>query len=247
VLRALGHLLAHGAEPGRRPREAVVDEVRRAHWFDRLAQGPLDTIAAFALLRDYGISTVNADTAGSRDEAVRAAARLGWPVVLKTDAAGVPHKSDVGGVVLGLRDAEAVEATYDDLARRLGPRVLVSATAPPGVELALGIVTDPLLGPLVVVAAGGVLIEVLGDRAVGLPPLGEDASARLLDRLVLRSLLDGHRGTSPADVTSVVAAVMGLSQLAVELGDVIHALDVNPLVAGPKGAVAVDVLLEPAL
>jgi acyl-CoA synthetase (NDP forming) len=243
-LRALGHLLAHSAELGRRPPETRSDEIRRAHWRERLQAQPLDAIAAFALLRDYGIPTVNADTAGTREEAVRAAERLGWPVVLKTDTPGVAHKSDVSGVVLGLPDADAVGTAYDDLAQRLGPRVLVSATAPPGVELALGMVTDPLFGPLVVVAAGGVLVELLGDRAVGLPPMDEDGANRLLDRLVARPLLDGHRGTPPADVSSVVSAVTGLAQLAVELGDVIQALDVNPLIAGPKGALAVDVLLE---
>jgi acetate---CoA ligase (ADP-forming) len=244
-LRALGHLLAHGMEPGRRPTTLRVDEARQGHWRSLLAAGPLDTIAAFALIRDYGIATVNADTASSRDEAVQAASRLGWPVVLKTDAAGVAHKSDVGGVVLGLGDASVVGAAYDDLSTRLGPRVLVSATAPAGIELALGVVADPLFGPLVVVAAGGVLIEVLGDRAVGLPPLDDDAARRLLDRLAARPLLDGHRGTPPADVSSVVVAVSGLAQLALELGDVIQALDINPLVASAKGAVAVDVLVEP--
>ena len=123
----------------------------------------------------------------------------------------------------------------------------MSSTAPSGLELALGLVTDPLLGPLVVVAAGGVLVEVLGDRAVGLPPLDEEGATRMLDRLAARPLLDGHRGGPAADLTSVLAAVTGLSQLAVELGDLISALDVNPLIAGPKGAVAVDVLIEPAV
>ena len=125
---------------------------------------------------------------------------LGWPVVLKTDASGVAHKSDVGGVVLGLRDEESVGAAYDDLARRLGPRVVVSSTAPPGLELALGLMTDPLLGPLVVLAAGGVLVEVLGDRAVALPPVDEDGARRMLDRLAVRPLLDGHRGAPAADL-----------------------------------------------
>ena len=94
--------------------------------------------------------------------------------------------------------------------------------------------TDPLLGPLVVVAAGGVLVEVLGDRAVGLPPVDEDGARRMLDRLAVRPLLDGHRGTPAADLTSALAAVTSLSQLAVELGDLIAALDVNPLIAGPE-------------
>ena len=220
--------------------------MRSRHWRERLTAGPLDAIAAFAMLRDYGISVVRADTAETREDAVRSAVLLGWPVVLKTDTPGVAHKSDVGGVVLGLADDVSVAAAYDDLAHRLGPRVVVSSTAPAGFELSLGLVTDPLLGPLVIVAAGGVLVEVLGDRAVGLPPLDENGATRLLDRLAARPLLDGHRGGPAADLTSVLSAVTGLSQLAVELGDLIAALDVNPLIAGPKGAVAVDVLIEPA-
>lgn len=243
-LRALGHLMTHGATGGRRHGECRVDEVRRNHWRALLEAGPLDTVAAFALLRDYGVGTVNVDVAESREAAVLAASRLGWPVVLKTEA--VAHKSDVGGVILDLGHSEAVGTAYDDLAHRLGPRVLVSATAPPGVELALGLVTDPLLGPLVVVAAGGVLIEVLGDRAVGLPPLDDDAAGRLLERLAVRRLLKGYRGTPPADTSSICQAINGLSQLAIELGDLIATLDVNPLIAGPKAAVAVDVLLETA-
>ena len=242
-LRALGHLFADAREPGRRTPTVAIDETRQAHWRERLAE-PLGPVAPFALLRDYGIPTVNVDTATSRDDAVRAAARLGWPVVLKTNSPGVAHKSDVGGVVLGLGDAESLGTAYDEMTAALGPRVLISQTASPGVELALGLVQDPLLGPLVVVAAGGVLVEVLGDRGVGLPPLDEDGAARLLDRLAARPLLDGHRGAAATDIDSVVACVLGLSHLALELGDLILALDVNPLIAGPKGALAVDVLLE---
>jgi succinyl-CoA synthetase beta subunit len=224
----------------------LIDDVRRRHWRERLTAGPIDVVACFAMLRDYGINVVRSDTAETREDAVRSAALLGWPVVLKTDTPGVAHKSDVGGVVLGLGDEESLGQAYDDLARRLGPRVVVCSTAPAGLELALGLVTDPLLGPLVLVAAGGVLIEVIGDRAVGLPPLDEDGATRLLDRLAARPLLDGHRGGPAADLTSVLSAVTGLSQLAVEVGDLISTLDVNPLIAGPKGAVAVDVLIERA-
>jgi hypothetical protein len=138
-----------------------------------------------------------------------------------------------------------VAAAYDVLAEKLGPRVLVSAAAPAGVELALGLVRDPLLGPLVLVAAGGVLVELVDDRAVALPPVSETVARRAISRLRARRLLDGFRGGPVADVDAVVAAVLGLSQLAVELGDSIDALDLNPVIAGAAGAPAVDVLVEP--
>lgn len=240
-LRAMGHLLRLGDEHRGGP-PAVVDAARRARWVGRLTGAPLSAAEGFALLRDYGIRTVDVETAQRRDGAIAAALRLGWPVVLKTDEA-VAHKSDVGGVHLGLTDVDAVGEAYDDLAARLGPRVLVSASADPGPELALGVTADPLLGPLVVVASGGVLVEVMRDRAVALPPLDPRRATRLLDRLACRRLLDGQRGTAGADVPAVAAAISAIGALAVELGDHLTALDVNPVIAGPAGAVAVDVLV----
>ena len=117
--------------------------------------------------------------------------------------------------------------------------------AGPGVELALGVVADPQFGPLVMVAAGGVLVEVLGDRRFALPPVDHGQAMAMLDRLAVRPLLDGVRGAPPADLDAVARAVVDLSVLAVDLGDRLAALDVNPLVAGPDGCVAVDALVIP--
>ena len=139
----------------------------------------------FDLLRDYGIPAVRARQAETRAAALAAAAAIGYPVVLKTDEPGIAHKSDVGGVRLGLGDPGAVGAAYDDLAARLGPRVLVCQTAPPGTELALGIVRDAALGPLLVISAGGVLIEILAERAVLLAPVTRSAAVAALGRLRL--------------------------------------------------------------
>jgi acetate---CoA ligase (ADP-forming) len=175
--------------------------------------------------------------------ALAAAARVGWPVVLKTAAPGVAHKSEVGGVRLGLDGPERLAAAYTDLAGRLGPRVLVAAMAGPGVELALGVVADPQFGPLVMVAAGGVLVELLGDRRFALPPVDHGRALAMLDRLAVRPLLDGIRGAPPADLDAVAATVARLSVLAVDIGDRLAALDINPLVAGPGGCLAVDALV----
>jgi acetate---CoA ligase (ADP-forming) len=185
--------------------------------------------------------------AASVEEALAAAGRVGWPVALKTAAPGVVHKSDVDGVRLRLDGPDRVAAAYEDLAARLGPRVTVAAMAGPGVELALGVVADPQFGSLVMVAAGGVLVEVMGDRRFALPPVDHRQAMAMLDRLAVRPLLDGVRGGGPpADLDAVAQAVVDLSVLAVDLGDRLAALDVNPLVAGPDGCVAADALVVPA-
>jgi acetate---CoA ligase (ADP-forming) len=207
---------------------------------------PLDEAEGLALLADWGVPVVAAEVASSLEQALAAAGRVGWPVALKTAAAGVVHKSDVGGVLLGLDGPDRVAAAYKDLAARLGPRVTVAAMAGPGVELALGVVADPQFGPLLIVAAGGVLVEVLGDRRFALPPVDRRQAMAMLDRLAVRPLLDGVRGGPPADLDAVAQAVADLSVLAVDLGDRLAALDVNPLVAGPDGCVAADALVVPA-
>jgi succinyl-CoA synthetase beta subunit len=196
-----------------------------------------------ALLAEYGIPTVAAASAGSEEEALAAAERIGWPVALKTAEAN--HKSDVDGVRLGIGDRAALSDAYRDLSGRLGPRVAVAAMAPPAVELALGVVRDPQFGPLVMVAAGGVLIEVLGDRRMALPPIDEPRARSLIDGLAVRPLLDGVRGEGAADIDAVARALVRLSALAGDLGDLVEALDVNPLVTGPNGCLAVDALVIP--
>ncbi len=115
--------------------------------------------------------------------------------------------------------------------------------APPGVEIALGVVRDPQFGPLVLVAAGGILVELLRDRRLALPPLDRARAMRLIDRLRVRPLLDGIRGAPPADVEALARAVVGLSWLAHDLGDLIEALDANPVVCFPEGCAAVDALV----
>ena len=147
---------------------------------------------------------------------------------------------------LELADAEAVRAAYDDVTGRLGPEVAVAAMAPAGIEVALGVIHDAMFGPLVLVAAGGVLVEVLHDRALALPPLDEAGARRLVDGLQVRPILDGVRGAPAADVGALAHALSRLSVLAADLGDRLAALDVNPVIVSPSGCVAVDALVEAA-
>jgi acetate---CoA ligase (ADP-forming) len=247
-LVALGHLMAERDHHERAPvvvPQAVPDDVRD-RWRQRLASGePLPEAEAMRLLAAYGVPVVPTETAATIDAAVATADRLGYPVALKTALAGVAHKSDVGGVRLGLAEAEEVRAAYAGIASTLGPEVTVARMVPDGVELALGIVRDPQFGPLVLVAAGGVLVELLHDRRLAFPPLDEGRAGVLLDRLRVRPLLDGLRGAPAADVGAIARALSRLSVLAGDLGDLVDAVDVNPLICGTAGCIGVDALVVP--
>jgi acetate---CoA ligase (ADP-forming) len=240
-LLALRHLLDHAARPPRAD-PPPIDAARRDHWARVLAQGEPNGPVLLDLLRAYGIAATRACPAGTADDALAAAAEIGYPVVLKTGEPGIAHKSDAGGVVLGIGDPAALAAAYAGMAGRLGPRVLVCETAGPGTELALGITRDPGLGPLVVLGAGGLLVEFLADRAVALPPVDAAQALRMLGRLRVAGLLAGVRGQPAADTRAVAGVVVAVSAIAGELGDHLEALDINPLICGPDGAVAVDVL-----
>ncbi|MGH2697998.1 MAG: acetate--CoA ligase family protein, partial [Actinomycetota bacterium] len=247
-LTAFGHLFEyrdHRALPDLKPPPPPGTEITR-RWRSRLAEPePLSTLQAFELLEDFGIPTIETRSVTSVAQALRAALELGYPVALKSDKQGLAHKTEAGGVKLGLSSAGAVAEAYRDLSSRLGPDVVVQAMAPAGVEMGLGVVNDAQFGPLLVVSAGGLLIEVLEDRATGLPPVDEPRARRLVDRLKVRPLLDGVRGSDPFDSNALVEAVQNLSSLAIELGNDLRALDINPLVVTHDGCIAVDALVEP--
>ncbi len=249
-LLALRHLLDHARPavgPGCGAGQAAPagpggTRSRRDRGTALLAAGVTGGAALLELLGEYGIATAAAREAGDADGALAAAEAIGYPVVLKTADPAVTHKSDVRGVLVGLRGPAELARAYADLSARLGPRVLVGQSVPAGPELAVGIARDPDLGPLIVVGAGGVLVELLADRAVALPPVDERTARQMVAGLRVARLLTGVRGAPPADLDAVIRAVTGLSEVACELGDELEALDVNPLICGPRGAVAVDVL-----
>jgi acetate---CoA ligase (ADP-forming) len=243
-LLALRHLLAQATPLAARPRPGVtaVDPARRSRWAARLAAGPLPAAALFAMLRDYGIPAVAARSAATLAEAVDAADGLGYPVAVKTDTPGIAHKSDVGGVCLGVASPGDLAAAYADLAARLGPRVTVTEMARPGPELILGMSRDPALGPLVVVGAGGVLAEYLAERSVALPPLPRNAARQVIAGLRFSEILGGTRGQPPCDLDAVVSAIVCFSAMVTDLGEHMVAFDVNPLICSPAGVLAVDAL-----
>jgi acyl-CoA synthetase (NDP forming) len=247
-LAAFKHLFAYRDARARVPITGVSpgsDEVRE-RWIRRLSTGdPFDELEGLALLADYGVPVIESVRAETLEDAIAAAERLGFPVAVKTASLGVQHKSDVGGVRLGVDDSSSLEDAYTDLERRLGPQVTVAPMAPPGVEIALGIVRDPQFGPLVLVGAGGVLVEVLKDRRLAIPPLDEVRARSMVDSLKIRRLLDGVRGQLAADVDGLTGAIVSLSWLANDLGDHLEALDANPVICAPEGCVAVDALVIP--
>ena len=243
-LLALRHLLDHaGRRPGPPPAPPPVIPARAERARRLLAACHESGAAQLGLLREYGIAAARAERVTGAAAAAAAARRIGYPVVLKTDEPGIAHKSDARGVLLGIRDEAELRAGYADLAARLGPAALVCETIPPGTELALGLVRDPDLGPLIVVGAGGVLVELIADRAVALPPLSADQAASLVGELKVNRLLAGARGAAPADLGAIARAVAGLAELAGELGEHIDALDINPLICDASGAVAADALV----
>ena len=245
-LRAFQHLFEQrdaSTLPSPTPPDPVPRETVR-RWREALAAGEgLGEAHALEMLADYGVPVARTVAATDLEGILAAAGRLGYPVALKTAAAS--HKTELGGVTLGVRDEDALEAAYSEMSSRLGPAVTVQEMVESGIEMALGVAHDPQFGPLVMVAAGGVLIETLGDRRLALPPLDEVRAAKLIDRLDARPVLDGVRGAPPADVNALARALSRLSLLTRDLGDLIGALDVNPVIVGPRGCVAVDALVEP--
>jgi acyl-CoA synthetase (NDP forming) len=215
----------------------------RQRWRERLASPtPLAPIEAQALLADYKIPTVQTLNVASLDEAIAASKRLGWPVVLKTAEAGIDHKSEAGGVALGLRDEKALRDAYEKMSR-LGPAMTLSAMAHGRVEIAFGMLRDPQFGPLLVLAAGGIFIEALADRAVALPPVSLEEADAMLSRLRIRRLMGALRNLPAVDIPAAAQAFAQFSLLAQDLGDLIHELDVNPLLVSENGIVAVDALV----
>ena len=240
-IAALGHL-ADWPKPAAAA-VAALDVDRQRRWSSRLAAAEWSTHDGFALLADYGIAVAASGVADDVGEVLAAADQVGYPVALKTS--GADHKSDVGGVVLGIADATALREAYREMADRLGPRVSVHAMASAGVEVSVGVVRDPNFGPLIVVAAGGTLVELLADRAVACPPVTAAGALAMLRSLRIAPLLAGWRGAPPVDLDALADAVHGFAQLATELGELIDAVEANPVIASPAGAIAVDALVIP--
>jgi len=224
----------------------VVPEIEPAvlsKWRDRLSSSDqMSEIEGLQLLADCGVPALRPYPVTSAEEAVAAAWEIGFPVALKT-AEGHAHKSDVGGVRLELTDDAALRTAYAEMANRLGPRATVTPMAPAGIEIGLGALVDSSFGPLVMVSAGGTLIEILEDKAVAMAPFGPAEAHGLIAELRVARLLAGVRGARPADLEALCMVLSRFSAVVAALADTIAEIDVNPVIVGPLGAVAVDALI----
>jgi acyl-CoA synthetase (NDP forming) len=220
----------------------------------KLPSGVLPAESAFRLFDEFGIPVVRSVLAHSADEAAAASDRMGYPVVLKIESAEITHKSDIGGVALRLSNAMEVRDAHARIlteVRRRTPAakidgVVVQKMASEGVEMILGVKRDPLFGPVVLCGFGGILVELLKDVAIGIPPLSREQARDMIKRLRGFSILGGVRGKPPADADALCDAIVAVSRLAVSLGDQLVGLDINPLIVLPKddGVVAVDALVQ---
>jgi acetyltransferase len=220
----------------------------------KLASGMLPAQAAFQLLEEFGISAVPMALVQSSEEAAAAAERIGYPVALKIESADITHKSDIGGVALNLSDTAAVCDAYTKMISEVSRRaplakvdgIVVQGMASEGVEMILGIKRDPLFGAVVLCGFGGILVEILKDVSIGIPPVSRQQAYDMLKRLRGFAILAGARGKPAADTDALCDAIAGLSRLAWSFGDQLAGLDINPLIVLPKGEgiVAVDALVE---
>ena len=213
-------------------------------WQSRLAQATvLDEAESLEMLRDFGINANRAAIVETEEELVQAAGELQYPLVLKTAAPGLVHKSDHAGVCLNIRDIDDLTDSYRELSDRLGPRALLAPMVGEGVELILGARRDPQFGPVVLLGFGGVLAEVIGDVVFALPPFDEEYARRRLNELELAPLLKGTRGRPRPNVDAYCAMAARFSAMVEGLRDDLQEVDVNPVIVGVEHCVAVDALV----
>ena len=195
-----------------------------------------------ALLASYGIQVVSLEPVSSADSAVGVAAALGGPVVLKADVASVLHKSGAGAVQLDLRTETDIRRAYRLLTGKFGLRlrqVLIQPMITGGTEVIVGVVQEPVFGPLVVFGLGRLATDVLDDRTARLAPLTDTDADELIRSIRSAPLLLGHRGQPAADLPALQDLLLRVSRLADDLPEVAE-LDLNPVIARPDGAPAVD-------
>ena len=208
------------------------------------------------VLAAYGIPITDTELASTPDEAVAAADEMGYPVVAKLLSRTITHKTDVGGVVLNLANAEAVREAFErireSVTEKAGAEHFEGVTIQPmvdwsGYELIVGSSPDPQFGPVLLFGMGGQLVEVFRDRALALPPLNMTLAKRLIEQTTIAGALPGVRGRRPIDVEVLAALLVRFSELVAEQPRIAE-IDINPLLASPERIIALDarVVLHPA-
>jgi acyl-CoA synthetase (NDP forming) len=218
------------------------------------ARNDLTEYAAKQLLADYGIPVTAEALSNSADEAVQQATAIGFPVALKVVSSDIAHKTEAGGVRIGLRDAHAVRQAYEEILRNAQQHaphatidgVLVQAMVSGGVEVILGVTNDPLFGLAIMFGLGGIYAEVLRDVSFRILPITRSEAEAMVREIRTFPLLDGARGQPKADVHALVDTILALAALAQDLGEHISGIDINPLFVKPagQGVVAADALIQ---
>ena len=253
--RALGHAARYrawlGQQRGQVPElEGLRADDARALVAGFLAGSPaggwLPQASAAELVSYYSIPLVATLAAASEQEAAAAAAQLGGPVVLKTEAEGLVHRTDAGGIKVDLRTPQEVADGYRRLAADSGPRpprVLVQPMLEGGTEVMIGVVQEPVFGPLVVFGSGGAATEMHGHSVTRLTPLTDTDAEQMIHAVHAAPLLAGNRGTPPVDTAALADVLLRVSRLADDLPEVSQ-LDLNPVIARPDGVWCVDVRIR---
>jgi acyl-CoA synthetase (NDP forming) len=206
----------------------------------------LNEFEGSALLKQWKIPVIDGALVNDSPEAEAAANRMGFPVALKICSEAILHKTEQGGVVLNIKDNAALGRAVREMEKRfldIPHALLVQKMARPGTELILGVRCDPVFGPVVLVGIGGIFTEIFRDTVIDLAPVEEKAALAMLRRLKGVALLDGYRSQEPLDIVAIAAAVSALSRLISNRPDILE-IDVNPFIAYPDGAVAVDALVR---
>ena len=223
---------------------SIVDVIDRARSQGRSL---LTEIESKQILEEAGIPTTSARLATTADEAVTAAKDVGYPVVLKIVSPDVTHKSDVGGVRLGLDSPEAVTTGFAEMVAAVKARqpdariegVAVQRMAAPGIEVIVGMSVDPQFGPVLMFGLGGILVEVLKDVAFRIVPLEPRDARQMIRDIKGFPALEGFRGHDPADLDALESLILKVSSF-VEAHPEVQELDLNPVFAYKDGTVAVD-------
>ncbi len=216
----------------------------------------VNEVEAKRILAEAGVPVVDERLATSADEAGAAAAEIGFPVAMKLVSTDIPHKSEIGGVLLGVVDETAARDGYDTLIERATAAqpdakvdgVVIAPMISGGVEIILGVKVDPAFGPVVLFGLGGIFVELLQDVTQRLAPFGVEEAHEMMREVKGFPLLDGARGAPPADTDALAEALSKLSQFAHENAERIESIDINPFLVMPKGegAFAVDALIIPS-
>jgi acyl-CoA synthetase (NDP forming) len=230
----------------------AVDNEKVAQILARAEQRNQETLAgpdAMEVLSEYGFTVPKSSFAETGGEAVAVADEIGYPVVVKIASPDILHKSDIGGVRLGLGSASEVQRAFEEVisaARRFTPTAVITGVTvdqmiPPGKEVILGMARDPDFGPMLMFGLGGIYVEVLKDVAFRIAPVNHREAASMITEIRAYQLLSGVRGEEPADIPSIIDSLLRLSQLVTNFPGIIE-MDINPLMvmASGQGAVAVD-------